>query len=139
MRGYPPQRPAPSLDVQGRLAPFWRWVSELVWRLEHGVERARDLVRIDVEAVVDDVRGQQFAIAIRQITTAKRIRIARRPATTRIGEQGLVGRARRQTREHDRELVWRLEHGFERARADARPEEDTRVRIFLIMIVFCSD
>ena len=30
------------------------------------------------------------------------------------------------------ELVWRLEHGFERARADARPEEDTRVRIFLI-------
>ncbi|WP_312689747.1 peptidoglycan D,D-transpeptidase FtsI family protein [Brevundimonas nasdae] len=60
-RGYPPQRPAPSLDVQGRLAPFWRWVSE---------------------------------------------------------------------------LVWRLEHGFERARADARPEEDTRVRIFLIMIAF---
>ena len=34
------------------------------------------------------------------------------------------------------ELVWRLEHGFERARADARPEEDTRVRIFLILIVF---
>ncbi|KDP93984.1 penicillin-binding protein, partial [Brevundimonas sp. EAKA] len=34
------------------------------------------------------------------------------------------------------ELVWRLEHGFERARADGRPEEDTRVRIFLILIVF---
>ncbi|KAK0360681.1 hypothetical protein LTR94_026346, partial [Friedmanniomyces endolithicus] len=34
------------------------------------------------------------------------------------------------------ETVWKLEHGFERARADARPEEDTRVRIFLILIVF---
>lgn len=54
-------RPAPGVDLQGRLSPFWRWTSE---------------------------------------------------------------------------LVWRLEHGFERARADARPEEDTRVRIFLILIVF---
>ncbi|WP_312734160.1 penicillin-binding protein 2 [Brevundimonas sp.] len=54
-------RPAPGVDLQGRLSPFWRWLSE---------------------------------------------------------------------------LVWRLEHGFERARADARPEEDTRVRIFLILIVF---
>ena len=34
------------------------------------------------------------------------------------------------------ELVLRLEHGFERARADARPEDDTRVRIFLITLVF---
>ena len=34
-------------------------------------------------------------------------------------------------------LVWNLEHSFERARADARPEEDTRVRIFLIMAAFC--
>ena len=34
------------------------------------------------------------------------------------------------------ELVWGLEHAFERARADARPEEDTRVRIFLILSVF---
>ena len=34
------------------------------------------------------------------------------------------------------EVMWRLEHGFERAKADARPEEDTRVRIFLILIVF---
>ncbi|WP_395942503.1 peptidoglycan D,D-transpeptidase FtsI family protein [Brevundimonas sp.] len=54
-------RPAPGVDLQGRLSPFWRWLSE---------------------------------------------------------------------------TVWRLEHGFERARADARPEEDTRVRIFLILIVF---
>lgn len=36
------------------------------------------------------------------------------------------------------ELVLRLEHGFERARADARPEDDTRVRIFLIMMVFSA-
>ncbi|MBX3477594.1 MAG: penicillin-binding protein 2 [Brevundimonas sp.] len=36
------------------------------------------------------------------------------------------------------ELIWRLEHAFERARADARPEEDTRVRIFLIMSVFSA-
>ena len=54
-------RPAPGMDLQGRLSPFWRGLSE---------------------------------------------------------------------------LVWRLEHGFERARADGRPEEDTRVRIFLILIVF---
>ncbi|MDB5422473.1 MAG: penicillin-binding protein 2, partial [Brevundimonas sp.] len=33
-------------------------------------------------------------------------------------------------------LVWWVEHAFERARADARPEEDTRVRIFLVMAVF---
>jgi cell division protein FtsI (penicillin-binding protein 3) len=32
--------------------------------------------------------------------------------------------------------VWWIEHAFERARADARPEEDTRVRIFLVMAVF---
>ena len=32
--------------------------------------------------------------------------------------------------------VWWVEHAFERARADARPEEDTRVRIFLVMAVF---
>ena len=38
-------RPAPGADfqerLQGRLSPFWRWLSELVWRLEHGFERAR--------------------------------------------------------------------------------------------------
>ena len=34
-------RPAPGVDLQGRLSPFWRWLSELVWRLEHGFERAR--------------------------------------------------------------------------------------------------
>lgn len=34
------------------------------------------------------------------------------------------------------EAIWFIEHAFERARADARPEEDTRVRIFLIRIVF---
>jgi cell division protein FtsI (penicillin-binding protein 3) len=34
------------------------------------------------------------------------------------------------------EGVWFIEHAFERARADARPEEDTRVRIFLIQMLF---
>ncbi|WP_292109913.1 penicillin-binding protein 2 [Brevundimonas sp.] len=32
--------------------------------------------------------------------------------------------------------MWWVEHSFGRARADARPEEDTRVRIFLILAVF---
>ncbi|MFC5345895.1 peptidoglycan D,D-transpeptidase FtsI family protein [Brevundimonas staleyi] len=36
------------------------------------------------------------------------------------------------------EAVWFVEHAFERARADARPEEDTRVRIFLIRAVFIA-
>ena len=36
------------------------------------------------------------------------------------------------------EAVWFVEHAFERARADARPEEDTRVRIFLIRMVFVA-
>ncbi|MBU1347050.1 MAG: penicillin-binding protein 2 [Alphaproteobacteria bacterium] len=36
------------------------------------------------------------------------------------------------------EAVWFVEHAFERARADARPEEDTRVRIFLIQLVFAG-
>lgn len=34
--------------------------------------------------------------------------------------------------------IWSLEHAFERARADARPEEDTRVRIFLILTAFSA-
>lgn len=34
------------------------------------------------------------------------------------------------------ERVWWIEHAFERARADDRAEEDTRVRIFVIMGVF---
>ena len=36
------------------------------------------------------------------------------------------------------EAVWFVEHAFERARADARPEEDTRVRIFLIRAFFVA-
>jgi cell division protein FtsI (penicillin-binding protein 3) len=34
------------------------------------------------------------------------------------------------------EAMWWVEHAFGRARADARPEEDTRVRIFVILAVF---
>lgn len=34
------------------------------------------------------------------------------------------------------ERVWRLEHAFERSRAQARPEDDTRIRIFLVMGFF---
>jgi cell division protein FtsI (penicillin-binding protein 3) len=34
-------------------------------------------------------------------------------------------------------VVWWIEHAFERAKADGRPEEDTRVRIFLLMSAFC--
>lgn len=32
--------------------------------------------------------------------------------------------------------VWGVEHAFERARASGRPEEDTRVRIFVVLAVF---
>ena len=31
------------------------------------------------------------------------------------------------------ERVWRLEHAFERSRAAARPEDDTRIRIFFVI------
>ncbi|WP_454759040.1 peptidoglycan D,D-transpeptidase FtsI family protein [Caulobacter segnis] len=34
------------------------------------------------------------------------------------------------------ERVWRLEHAFERSRAQAKPEDDTRIRIFLVMGFF---
>jgi cell division protein FtsI (penicillin-binding protein 3) len=34
------------------------------------------------------------------------------------------------------EGMWWVEHAFGRAHADARPEEDTRVRIFVILTVF---
>lgn len=34
------------------------------------------------------------------------------------------------------ERVWWVEHAFERARAHQRPEEDTRVRIFLVLALF---
>ncbi|MDO1559745.1 penicillin-binding protein 2 [Brevundimonas sp. 2R-24] len=34
--------------------------------------------------------------------------------------------------------VWRVEHAFERAKAADRPEEDTRVRIFIVMAAFCA-
>lgn len=33
-------------------------------------------------------------------------------------------------------VLWWIEHAFERSKAQARPEEDTRVRIFLIMAAF---
>lgn len=36
------------------------------------------------------------------------------------------------------EAMWWVEHAFGRARADARPEEDTRVRIFVIMSAFSA-
>ena len=36
------------------------------------------------------------------------------------------------------EIMWRIEHSFGRARADARPEEDTRVRIFVILSLFTA-
>jgi cell division protein FtsI (penicillin-binding protein 3) len=36
------------------------------------------------------------------------------------------------------ETMWRIEHSFGRARADARPEEDTRVRIFVILSLFSA-
>lgn len=34
------------------------------------------------------------------------------------------------------EGMWRLEHAFERSRAADRPEDDTRIRIFLVMLAF---
>lgn len=36
------------------------------------------------------------------------------------------------------EAMWWVEHAFGRARANARPDEDTRVRIFLILSVFSA-
>lgn len=36
------------------------------------------------------------------------------------------------------EAMWWVEHSFGRARADARPEEDTRVRIFVILSLFSA-
>jgi cell division protein FtsI (penicillin-binding protein 3) len=33
-------------------------------------------------------------------------------------------------------LVWRLEHAFERARASGRAEDDTRIRIFVVLLLF---
>lgn len=34
------------------------------------------------------------------------------------------------------ERLWAIEHAFERARAEAKPEEDTRVRIFIVLALF---
>lgn len=36
------------------------------------------------------------------------------------------------------EAIWFVEHAFERARADAKPEEDTRVRIVVIQAAFIA-
>jgi cell division protein FtsI (penicillin-binding protein 3) len=33
-------------------------------------------------------------------------------------------------------LVWRVEHAFERARASGKPEDDTRIRIFVLLAMF---
>ena len=35
-------------------------------------------------------------------------------------------------------LVWRLEHAFERARASGRAEDDTRIRIFVVLLLFAA-
>ena len=34
------------------------------------------------------------------------------------------------------ERIWGLEHAFERARASGRPEDDTRLRIFFVLVLF---
>ena len=34
------------------------------------------------------------------------------------------------------ERIWGLEHAFERARASGRPEDDTRIRIFVLLLLF---
>jgi len=52
-------RPQPNVDLQGRLSPFWRALSELVLRLEHGFERARADARPE-----DDARVRIFLIAV---------------------------------------------------------------------------
>jgi cell division protein FtsI (penicillin-binding protein 3) len=36
------------------------------------------------------------------------------------------------------ELMWKWEHAFERARASGRAEDDTRIRIFVVMAVFSA-
>jgi cell division protein FtsI (penicillin-binding protein 3) len=36
------------------------------------------------------------------------------------------------------ERVWRVEHAFERAKAAARPEDDTRLRIFFVLAMFAA-
>lgn len=33
-------------------------------------------------------------------------------------------------------LIWRVEHAFERARASGKPEDDTRIRIFVLLAMF---
>ena len=35
-----------------------------------------------------------------------------------------------------KDLVWRIEHAFERARAAGRAEDDTRLRIFVVLAIF---
>jgi len=59
-------------------------------------------------------------------------RAAPRPAGVPLG----VGRPRIPSWRWLTEAMWWVEHAFGRARADARPEEDTRVRIFVILAVF---
>ena len=34
------------------------------------------------------------------------------------------------------ERIWRLEHAFERARASGKAEDDTRLRIFVVLALF---
>jgi cell division protein FtsI (penicillin-binding protein 3) len=36
------------------------------------------------------------------------------------------------------ELIWRLEHGFERAKAAGKAEDDTRIRIFFVLALFAT-
>ncbi len=36
------------------------------------------------------------------------------------------------------ESVWKLEHAFERAKADGKAEDDTRIRIFFILALFAA-
>jgi cell division protein FtsI (penicillin-binding protein 3) len=36
------------------------------------------------------------------------------------------------------ERIWRVEHAFERAKAAARPEDDTRLRIFFVLAMFAA-
>ena len=48
------------------------------------------------------------------------------PYPTPPGWRWLIGR------------IWRVEHAFERAKAAARPEDDTRLRIFFVLAMFAA-
>ncbi|MNQ95771.1 hypothetical protein D3C85_1113440 [compost metagenome] len=88
-----------TLAAQNAIQTLGRDARQGAAQLDLGAGRVPDLARVDIEAVVGDVGGQQLAVAIHQIGARQGVGAEPRTRRATRREQGRVGRAQGQTGE----------------------------------------